>query len=67
MVYLSATTQNGVARVGASSDGQLGGKDLAFCLWAQENRDKEDGNTDHSGDEDGTCQGYLMGRRLQQQ
>jgi hypothetical protein len=55
MLYPSPTTPNGAMRMGPLSNGQLGGKDLSFCLWAQEDRDEEDRNTDHGGDEDGAA------------
>ena len=67
MLYPSPTTPNGTMRMEPLSNGQLGGKDLSLCLWAQEDGDEEDSNTGHGGDEDGASQGYLMGRRVQQQ
>jgi len=67
MLYPSARTRNVAVRVGPSGNGQLGGKDLSLCLWAQDDRDEEDNQADHSGDEDGTCEGYLMRGRVQDQ
>jgi hypothetical protein len=56
MLYPSLTTPSGAMQIGPLSNGQLSGKDLSFCLWAHEDRDEEDSNTDHGGDEDGARQ-----------
>jgi len=56
MLYPSLTTPSGAMQIGPLSNGQLSGKDLFFCLWAHEDRDEEDSNTDHGGDEDGARQ-----------